>query len=118
MPTIEISIPYTPGLLKNKKSKFGHGHYYTSKEYSDAVSSLKDIVWGKSRGQKWKEEKIFVDIFLQKPQKRIDVANLVDSVCDAIKEGIGIDDCWFAPRTDWEYEKGIESYIIITINQN
>jgi hypothetical protein len=118
MPIIEIQIPYTSGLGKNKKVGFAKGHYYTKKEYRDACKSLSDIVWGKSRGQKWLKDKIWVEIFLQKERNNSDVCNFVDGIADAIKTGLGVDDQWYSFKLDWEYEKGVSPYILITIIQN
>ena len=117
LPTIEIEIPYTADLGKNKMKGFARGHYFTSKVYKDACASLSNIVWGKAVGQKWKKEKIWVEIFLQKSRINSDVANFVDGIADSIKTGLGIDDQWYSFKLDWEYEKGIEPYIIITIKQ-
>jgi hypothetical protein len=117
MPQIQIEIPYTAHLGKNKMKGFARGYYYTTKDYKDACTSLADIVWGKSRGQKWNKEKIWVEIFLQKSRLMCDVANLVDGIFDAIKVGLGVDDCYYSLKADWEYDKEIKPYIIITITQ-
>ena len=118
MPQIQIEIPYTPELGKNKMKGFARGHYYTTKAYKDACVSLADIVWGKSKGQKWVKDKILVEIFLQKPRLVCDVANFVDGIFDAIKVGLSIDDCYYSLKADWEYDKEVKPYIVITITQD
>jgi len=116
--TIQIEIPYTPSLGKNKMKGFAKGRYYTTKEYKEACKSLSDIVWGHSRGVKWKKDKIWVEIFLQKPRMVCDVSNFIDGIYDSIKTGIDIDDCYFSGEQDWEYDKDVKPYIIITITQH
>jgi hypothetical protein len=46
---------------------------------------------------------VWIDLFLfKKPTQQIDAINVVDTVCDAIKIGIGVDDVWFSiRRLDW-----------------
>ena len=114
---IELKIPYTPEIGKNKMKGFAHGHYYTKPSYKNAVKSISELVWGASGKLKWRKEKIWVTIFLQKPMLRCDVANLVDGIFDAVKVGIGIDDCYFSLVADWDFDKEKEPFINISIFQ-
>lgn len=114
---IEIEIPYTPELGKNKMKGFANGHYYTTKAYKDACKSLSDIVWAEAKSYQWRKDKIWVEIFLQKERNNSDVANFVDGIFDAIKVGLGIDDCYYSLKADWEYDKEIKPYLLITIKQ-
>ena len=110
---LKIDLPYVPEIGKNKMKGFANGHYYTKPSYKEAVSSIAEIVRAESYNKryKWKKEKIWVNIFLQKPMLRCDVANLVDGIFDAIKVGIGIDDCYFSLSADWDYSKEIKPFI-------
>lgn len=116
---IQIEIPYTPEIGKNKMKGFAHGHYYTKPDYKRAVSDLAEFVRIESynKRMKWKKEKVWVNIWLQKPMLRCDVANLVDGIFDAVKVGIGIDDCYFSLVADWDYDKNIKPFIKIRIYQ-
>ena len=50
--------------------------------------------------------KVWLDVLVQKPNHKGDAVNVLDLVCDAIKEAIGVDDRWFAiRRLDWEIVK-------------
>ncbi len=50
--------------------------------------------------------KVWIDILVQKPNHKGDAVNVVDLVCDAVKEAVGIDDRWFSiRRLDWEIVK-------------
>jgi len=118
MPIIQLEIPYTPDLGKNKMKGFARGHYYTTKIYKDACKSLADLVWAESKGKGFKKDKIWVEIFLQKPRPNCDVQNFIDGISDAIQTGLEINDSYYAFKCDWEYDKSIEPYIIITIIQD
>ena len=51
--------------------------------------------------------KVWIDILVQKPNHKGDAVNVVDLVCDAVKDAIGVDDRWFCiRRLDWEIVKG------------
>lgn len=114
---IEFEIPYTPEIGKNQMKGFGRGYHYTKPSYKNAVASLTELVRGYSGNIKWKKDKVWVEIFLQKPRLVCDVANLIDGIYDAVKVGIGIDDCYFSGKQDWEYGKGVNPYIFISIRQ-
>ncbi|HIK93837.1 MAG TPA: hypothetical protein EYG03_17960 [Planctomycetes bacterium] len=47
--------------------------------------------------------KLWLDILVQKPNHRGDAVNVVDLVCDAVKDAVTVDDRWFCiRRLDWE----------------
>jgi uncharacterized Zn-finger protein len=57
-------------------------------------------------GKKIYRNKVWIDIFVQKPDHRGDAINFVDLIADAIKVAIGIDDRWFSiRRVDWQIVK-------------
>lgn len=50
--------------------------------------------------------RVWIDILVQKPNHKGDAVNVVDLVCDAVKEAVGVDDRWFCiRRLDWEIVK-------------
>ncbi len=50
--------------------------------------------------------KVWLDILVQKPNHKGDAVNVVDLICDAVKEAVGVDDRWFSiRRLDWEIVK-------------
>lgn len=50
--------------------------------------------------------KLWVDVLVEKPSHRGDAANLLDMICDAVKEAAGLDDRWFSiHRVDWRIVK-------------
>jgi hypothetical protein len=57
-------------------------------------------------GESFYRGKVWLDILVQKPNNRGDAVNLLDSICDVVKEAIGIDDRYFSiRRLDWEIVK-------------
>ena len=63
------------------------------------------------------QNKLWIDVLVQKPSHRGDAANVIDTVCDAIKTAIGLDDRWFCiRRVDWQIVK-TEPKLIIQIGQ-
>jgi hypothetical protein len=63
------------------------------------------------------QNKVWLDILVQKPNNRGDAVNVVDLVCDGIKVGLGLDDKWFSiRRLDWEIAKH-DPHIFIGIGQ-
>jgi hypothetical protein len=57
-------------------------------------------------GAKWPKSKTWVDFVVQKPNHRSDAVNVIDTLCDALKVGLGVDDRWFAiGLLDWEIVK-------------
>lgn len=54
----------------------------------------------------WPQRKTYIDILVQKPEHTSDAINVLDLVCDAVKDAIGIDDRWFSlRRLEWEIVK-------------
>lgn len=61
--------------------------------------------------------KVWIDILVQKPNHRGDAINVVDLVCDAVKDAVPVDDRWFCiRRLDWEIVKD-DPQLIIGIGQ-
>lgn len=118
--TISISLPYVPEIGKNKMKGFAHGRFYTKPEYKDAVQSVADIVRAesKNKGIRWSEKKTWIGIYFQKPRLKSDVANLIDGLCDGIKVGIGVDDCYFSIVADFDYNKDKPPFVDLTISQD
>jgi len=61
--------------------------------------------------------KVWIDLLVQKPTNHSDAINVIDSISDAIKKGIGVDDRWFCiGRVDWQIVKS-GGKIIVGIGQ-
>lgn len=105
-----ISVPFDYGFSKNAIwSMGGNNHVYLrkrSKQLRDALCLKLKASLAKPGSPTVVTGKVWVDILVQKPNHRGDAVNVIDSVCDALKEAIGIDDRWFGIRKlDWEIVK-------------
>ncbi len=111
-----FTVPFDQNYSKNAIYRTGaHGHIYIREQ----VRSLRETIAFevKSSGVKWRVNKVYLDIFVQKPHHRTGAINVLDTIADAIKKGIGLDDTWFAVRRlDWEVVKH-EPKIFIGISQ-
>lgn len=105
---VRFSVPYMQSASKNYIFGFGGstGHVYKRREsaqYQEMVSlKAREAV----RKFKVYQNKVWIDLFVQKPNHKSDPINVIDLVADGIKLGIGVDDRWFAiRRLDWEIVK-------------
>lgn len=99
---IRVSVPFSYKYSKNAIWSMGNrrGHVFISKEVAALREELTWII--KSKNMTWYEGKVWVDIMVEKPDMKGDAINVVDLVCDAIKDAIGVDDRWFCiRRLDW-----------------
>lgn len=111
-----FSVPFDFNYSKNAIYRLGNGgHIFVRKEVNDLKQGLIDIV--ASFGIKWRVNKVYLDILVQKPTLRGDAINVIDTVADAIKKAINLDDNWFSiRRLDWELVQN-DPHIFIGISQ-
>lgn len=101
------SVPFDYAHSKNAIYRnTGRGHVYMRKDARGHRAVLTEAVKGALRGRRVYNGRVWIDIFVQKPNHRGDAVNVVDTVCDAVKDAIGLDDNWFSiRRLDWEIAK-------------
>jgi len=105
---VRLSIPYLGAVSKNYIWGFSGkgGHVYKRQQSNDYRSAISLQVKSAMRGTKVFQNKIWLDLFVQKPTHKSDAVNVIDLLCDALKDGIGVDDRWFCiRRLDWEIVK-------------
>ncbi len=102
---LRFAVPFDQNYSKNAIYRTGwHGHVYIRQQVRDLRQAIVEQV--KSSGVKWRVNKVYLDIFVQKPHHRTDAINVLDTIADALKVGIGLDDTWFSiRRLDWEIVK-------------
>jgi hypothetical protein len=115
---VRIRLPFDWAGSKNHIYAMRSQGHVALRERSKA---FRDLVGWKLKqalvGQAIKNNKVWLDIFVQKPNQRGDCVNFVDMICDAVKRVIGVDDRWFSlRRVDWEICKD-EPSIFIGIGQ-
>jgi len=102
---VKFSVPYTQAASKNFMYR---AHAEGRADYRSATNDFIAEVADRARSAKIKavEGKVWVSIFVQKPNHRSDAINVIGSVCDGLKTGLGVDDRWFSIRQlDWEIVK-------------
>jgi len=105
-----IAFPFTYDLSKNgllSRAK-SHGHVYMRQKIKNLRAQMTALIRSTtlSQGRQIFEGKVWIYIYVQKPDARGDAVNVVDFVCDAVKDAIDIDDRWFCiRRLDWEIVK-------------
>lgn len=104
---VRVQIPFDWAASKN--------HIYAMRNQGhvalrSAAAAYRDMIGWRIKealaGKVIKNNKIWIDIFIQKPNQRGDAVNFVDLICDAVKRVIGVDDRWYSlRRVDWEIAK-------------
>jgi hypothetical protein len=116
---VKFKIPFSGAASKNHVWSLGKGggHVFKrmeSRSYQDVIAYQ---VKQATRGLPVCNNKIWIDLFVQKPHHKGDAINVIDVVCDGLKVGLGIDDRWFCIRkVDWEIAKN-DPQIFVSVYQ-
>ena len=104
---VRIAYPFGYQLSKNHiytKTRFGHvalRHEATSAK-NNIILLLRESV----KQLRPRQNKVWIDMLVQKPNHKGDAINVIDLVADAIKIALDVDDRWFCIRhVDWEITK-------------
>lgn len=102
-----ICVPFSYALSKN--------HLYTMKRSGhvalrDEARAARDELIMRIREAMSSvtvaRNRLWIDILVQKPNHKGDAVNVLDTVCDAIKQAVPLDDRWYSiRRLDWEIVK-------------
>lgn len=105
--SVRIIVPFTYAGSKNHiYSLRDSGHLFLraeSKAFRDEVTlRLRSALIGRRIVQ----NRLWLDIFVQKSNHKGDAVNFVDMICDAVKLAVPLDDRWYSlRRVDWEIAK-------------
>ncbi len=113
-----IAIPYSQCLSKNAIWSRGQGgHVFIREQANQAREGLATLVSHSVQGVDVVQNKLWIDIIVQKPNHRSDATNMLVSICDGIKMGLPLDDRWYSVRRlDWQIIKN-DPQILIGIGQ-
>lgn len=119
--TLQVVFPFSYKLSKNRILSQTHhgGHVFLRKESRANRDALILLIKASAQSSRlaFHQGKVWIDILVQKPDHNGDAVNVIDLVCDAIKEAIGVDDRWFSiRRLDWQIVK-MDPQIYIGIGQ-
>lgn len=120
--TVSVNIPFSYALSKNAVWSFAGrgrgGHVFMREKAGGARATVRAAMQRALGGRPCVEAKMYIDIFVQKPDHRGDAINVLDSICDGVKDAVGIDDRWFCVRgLDWEIVKHGDPRIWIRVGQ-
>lgn len=103
--TAEVSVPFSYAASKNHVWSMAGTHVYSRKESVDFRGELALLLRHAIKNRAV-PGRLWLDIFVQKPNHRGDAVNVVDLVSDAVKDATGVDDRWYSIlRLDWEIRK-------------
>ena len=104
---VRLRFPFSWSASKNAIYALRRkGHVALRREAREYRKTISDNFWLALRNHRIVQNKLWVDIFVEKSSHRGDAANVVDTVCDAIKVATGLDDRWFCiRRLDWSVNK-------------
>lgn len=107
---VRVAVPFHYGMSKNRLWSMSapSGHVFMRQEIKDTKAAIAAAISTSINRDcvKFQPAKIWIDLLVQKPNHRGDAVNVLDLVCDALKEAIGVDDRWFSiRRLDWEVVK-------------
>lgn len=113
-----VELPFSYELSKNHGMAFvKEGHLYLRRQTRERRRMIADAVALAVQGIEIAKNKLWLDLLVQKPDHRGDAVNVLDLVCDAVKDGIKLDDRWFSIyRVDWQIVK-TEPKLLIGIGQ-
>ena len=102
-----ISVPFSYAASKNHIYTLRkNGHVALRKEARQMRSAIATAIRKATANHKVANNKLWLDILVQKPNHRGDAVNVIDLICDAIKDAIPLDDRWYCIRKlDWEIVK-------------
>lgn len=106
---VAVKIPYNQALSKNSGLATNRwGGVYRKPEARKAredLTRLIKVAYQRSEAQVV-NGKLWLSIMVERPNMKSDPVNMVDNVCDALKEAIPLDDRWYCiKRLDWSVVK-------------
>lgn len=116
--SVRVRIPFSWSGSKNALYTLRRkGHIALRREASDYRWALILALKSALRGHKVVQNKLWIDIFVEKSNHKGDAANFVDTICDAVKVATGLDDRWFSiRRVDWAINKD-DPQLMVAIGQ-
>lgn len=104
---VRVAIPFSYAASKNHIYALRRaGHVALRRESRAKRNEIVLMIRRSLRNHHVVHNKVWIDILVQKPNHRGDAVNVIDLVCDALTDAVGVDDRWFCiRRLDWEVVK-------------
>lgn len=107
--TTRICVPFTYAASKNHIYSFDYkGHLNKRSESSEMRKAIADALRDSIARSKTEvvQNKLYLDILVEKPNHRGDAMNVVDLVSDAVQDATSLDDRWYCiRRLNWSVNK-------------
>lgn len=115
---VRVTVPFSWVGSKNAIYTLRRkGHVALRREHSEYRTALILALKSALRGRAILQNKLWIDIFVEKSNHKGDAVNFVDTVCDAVKVATGLDDRWFSLRhVDWSICKH-EPQLMVGVGQ-
>jgi hypothetical protein len=109
-----VTCTYSSALSKNARLKRSfRGRLYIAPAAKAAEKVLESELTTGLKGVKMYQNRIYLDIQVNKSRNTVDALNFVDAVADCLKRVIGVDDKWYGIKAlDWTLNKTNPSIII------
>ena len=105
---VRVAVPFTYAMSKNHIYTMRRdGHVALRRESKQIRRAITLSLRQALHCMPIVHNKVWIDILVQKPNHKGDAVNVIDLVCDAVKDAIDrVDDRWFClRRLDWEIVK-------------
>jgi len=116
---VRVAVPFSYAVSKNAIYRLvPRGHVCLRREAREKREAIAALIAEALAGRRIAHNKVWLDILVQKPDHKGDAVNVVDTVCDAVKRAIPVDDRWFCIRQlDWQVVKD-DPQLFIGIGQD
>ncbi|MEW6199144.1 MAG: hypothetical protein AB1601_10860 [Planctomycetota bacterium] len=111
---VRLCVPFSYAASKNHLYTMRRsGHVALRREVVAKRREIALAVRDALAGRRVAHNKLWIDVLVQKPDHRGDAVNVIDLLCDAIKDATGLDDRWYCIRQlDWEIVKNQPQFFI------
>lgn len=117
---VRIAVPFSYAASKNHiyALTLKKGHVALRRESRAMREHITAELKVALAGRRIAHNKVWIDMLVQKPNHKGDAVNVIDLVCDAVKDALPVDDRWFCiRRLDWEICKG-DGRLIVGVGQD
>lgn len=116
--SVHYYVPYSLASSKNRRwSLNGKNGVFLTASVRDYQNMVIAATKSALRNQKIVQNKLWISFYVEKENNQSDAINVIDTLCDAIKQAVGLDDRWFCIGfVDWCIKKR-DPVITIRISQ-
>lgn len=104
---VRVAVPFDYAMSKNAMWRsVGAGHVVLREESNTARQLLATTLRAALGDQEVVQNRLWLDLLVEKPNHKGDAVNVIDLVSDAVQDATGLDDRWYSiRRLDWAVVK-------------